>query len=46
MKIDYISSEQFDLMTEEELKWLDDAYQHEQFIIEQTEKNEKTEKNL
>jgi hypothetical protein len=34
----YISSEEFDYATEQELQWLDDAYQYEEFINEQKEK--------
>jgi hypothetical protein len=37
MKAHYISAEEFDILTEEELKWIDDVYQYEQFIIEQND---------
>lgn len=37
MKAHYISAEEFDILTEEELKWIDEAYQYEQFIIERND---------
>lgn len=44
MKVHYITAEEFDILTEEELKWIDEAYQYEQYIIQQNdlERNSET----